>query len=89
MDPNPDREVFISLRFMTVPVPADGLAAVPCLNCQRPLEIHQPDSDLPDRMLATCEECKCWYLIESNPEGTEAVVVLLPPAEPFRDAPED
>jgi hypothetical protein len=85
MDPNADREVSIILRFTTVPIPPEGLSAVRCLSCAKTLDIHQPDSDLPDRMLATCESCKRWYLIECSPDDSEAVVVLLPPAEPFRE----
>ena len=43
-----------------------------CPHCEYSLTLHQPDSDLPDRLLATCEECKSWFL--TNSDG----VVLTP-----------
>lgn len=85
MDPNPDRKASVSLRFTTVSVPPDGLSAVPCLRCEKLLDIHQPNPEQPERILATCEACKRWYLVDCNPEGTEAVVVTLPPPETFRE----
>lgn len=36
----------------------------PCPSCQTPLDFHIPDPDLPNRLLATCEECKTWYLMD-------------------------
>jgi hypothetical protein len=35
-----------------------------CANCQTPLDRHQPDIEQPDRLLGTCCECRCWYLID-------------------------
>ena len=40
-----------------------------CQQCGTSLTLHQPDPDLADRLLATCDECKSWYL--TNPAGTE------------------
>jgi hypothetical protein len=37
------------------------------------LSFHQPDPDLPDRLLATCDECKSWFL--ANNDGTILVPV--------------
>ena len=34
-----------------------------CPNCESPLAIHQPDPGLPDRLLATCDDCKSWYVL--------------------------
>jgi hypothetical protein len=36
-----------------------------CPRCGYYLTFHQPDPELEDRLLATCEECKSWYL--ANP----------------------
>jgi len=33
-----------------------------CPQCGSSLTLHQPDPELPDRLLATCEECKSWFL---------------------------
>ncbi len=40
-----------------------------CRQCGTSLTLHQPDPVVADRLLATCEECKSWYL--TNPAGTE------------------
>jgi hypothetical protein len=37
-----------------------------CPDCECSLTLHQPDSDLPDRLLATCDECKAWFLATSD-----------------------
>lgn len=33
-----------------------------CPRCRSPLDLHQPDPDRPDRLLATCGGCGAWYL---------------------------
>jgi hypothetical protein len=33
-----------------------------CPRCQCLLVLHQPDPELWDRLLATCEKCKSWFL---------------------------
>ena len=53
-----------------------SLAVVCCPRCANALMLHQPDPGLPDRILATCDECKSWYL--SNPGGTELCPLLQP-----------
>jgi hypothetical protein len=40
-----------------------------CPRCEYSLTLHQPDSDLPDRLLATCDECKSWFLANSDGVG--------------------
>ena len=47
---------------------ADQVATC-CPNCEAPLTLHQPDLELPDRLLATCDECKSWYLSDSHGEA--------------------
>jgi hypothetical protein len=37
-----------------------------CARCQTPLDRHQPDVDLPDRLLGTCCGCRAWYLIDDR-----------------------
>ena len=56
-------------------------SAVHCLNCQKRLDVHQPDADLPYRMLATCEACKSWHVVHCDPIEPRALITLLP--EPF------
>jgi hypothetical protein len=31
------------------------------------MTLHQPDLNLPDRLLATCGECRAWYMIFLGP----------------------
>ena len=38
-----------------------------CPRCGCSLTLHQPDPELADRLLATCDDCKSWYL--TNPSG--------------------
>jgi hypothetical protein len=42
----------------------DSRALTPCQNCGCELQLHQPDPDLPKRLLGTCEECKSWFLLD-------------------------
>jgi hypothetical protein len=46
-----------------------------CQNCKFPLALHQPDPQLPDRLLATCDECKSWYVRESA--GAKLLPIVL------------
>jgi hypothetical protein len=78
MEPKPGREVAFTLRCETIPVSLDGMTTFLCLECRKPLDVHQPDADLPDRMLATCDDCKGWHLIDYKPDGRAALVALLP-----------
>jgi len=47
---------------------ADQVATC-CPQCEAQLTFHQPDPELPDRLLATCDECKSWYLADSSGEA--------------------
>lgn len=37
-----------------------------CPECDSDLVLHQPDGNRPERLLATCDECKAWFLIASD-----------------------
>jgi hypothetical protein len=43
-----------------------GEVATCCPRCEYSLTLHQPDPELPDRLLATCDECKAWFLTDSD-----------------------
>ena len=45
---------------------AAGQAMVCCPHCECSLTLHQPDPELPNRLLATCDECKSWFLSDSD-----------------------
>ncbi|MCA1686619.1 MAG: hypothetical protein LC745_11735 [Planctomycetia bacterium] len=84
MEPDLTRELSVPLRYRAAPVRTDGLSTVDCLNCRQPLDIHQPDADLPDRMLGTCPACQTWHLLDCDPGSKLVVVVVLPDFTPFR-----
>ena len=50
---------------------------LPLLALRAPLDIHQPDSALPNHMLTTCE-CRTWHLIGSQTGAPTTFVALLP-----------
>jgi hypothetical protein len=47
--------------------------AVLCLYCENPLTLHQPDEELANRLLGTCEECKSWFI--TNFDGSTLVPI--------------
>ena len=49
-----------------------------CPNCRVAMDLHQPVSEIPDRMLWTCVHCGSWYLMDIHPEKPHAVLVYLP-----------
>lgn len=42
-----------------------------CRKCGSDLTLHQPDPEMPDRILGTCDECKAWYLFDGDSERVE------------------
>ena len=42
------------------------MLSVCCPQCETPLVLHQPDEELADRLLATCETCKSWFLANAD-----------------------
>jgi len=43
--------------------------AICCPRCECNLTLHQPDPELADQLLATCDECKSWFLTNSEGVG--------------------
>jgi hypothetical protein len=39
-----------------------------CPGCRSDLNLHQPDVELPDRLLATCRACRAWFLVRLDAE---------------------
>jgi hypothetical protein len=52
-------------------------AGAECPGCGCELVLHQPDEELADRLLATCGDCKAWFL--TAPGG--GPLVRLPDAD--------
>ena len=76
-DASQTREFSVKLRLKVVPHSADGYPVFHCLCCRGSLELHQPDADLPERMLATCPGCHAWHIV-TCPAAAEHVIVVLP-----------
>jgi hypothetical protein len=67
--------------------PTDGgLDSLRCPSCRRLLELTQPVPECPVRLLGTCPGCESWCVIDVTPDGTEAIMVLLPTGDALRDA---
>jgi hypothetical protein len=45
-------------------------------------ELHQPDDELPDRLLGTCFHCKTWALLDVGEGGRIKLTVLADPSNP-------
>jgi hypothetical protein len=52
----------------------DHISAVECPICRGTLSLQQPDEASPDRLLAVCQGCQGWLLIDL----TEAIIIRLP-----------
>lgn len=68
--------------------------ALACRNCGSDLGLHQPDPEMPERILGTCDECKTWYLfvgdlecIEIAPRRTGRGEVHVPSPSPVMSVP--
>ncbi|MGA8352165.1 MAG: hypothetical protein WB773_30535 [Isosphaeraceae bacterium] len=65
---------------------SDGFAALRCLLCCKPLELHQPTEDMPERLIGTCPHCcGAWHVIDVMQGRLYALVVLLPPSKTLWD----
>jgi uncharacterized protein YbaR (Trm112 family) len=67
------------IRFLSDP---DSLHVIECPGCGDSLTVHQPDENLPDRLLGTCPDCRTWFLID----GATEVMVKLPDESILRDS---
>ncbi len=88
MEPNQGRMVSMTLEVMSFSLGQDGETSFFCTHCDKLVEIHQPDSGLPDRMLGTCDQCHVWYLLTRVSGENRAVIIELPdisPSDPNRN----
>ena len=64
--------VFVAMDLTRLPFRSDEPATILCTKCYTTLDRHQLDTELPSRMIGTCETCKAWYLIDVD-EGLMAL----------------
>jgi len=51
------------------PETAEADTRIDCPDCQKPLDVHQPDPEQPERLLGTCPACKAWFLLGCGEGG--------------------
>ena len=83
MEPNPDRKVSMTVSVMSIALCRDEQNSFFCARCGNPVAIHQPDAELPYRMLGTCDQCHVWYLITCDPAEDRAITIELPDVSQF------
>jgi len=70
-----------SLHFLRFPKVCEQSVHAKCLKCSSDLILHQPDMNLPERLLGVCESCKHWHLIDFVSGAEPGVMVMLPDLE--------
>ena len=77
-------KALVSLAIVRVETGCDNKCAFMCMSCVCSLELYQPDSRFPDRLLGVCSKCEHWHIIDLIPDEDEVVMVLLPEAGLFQ-----
>lgn len=81
------RPLTINWNVTALEVSGDGIiASALCQKCRKELEIHQPQEDNPQELLATCGECGRWHLIQVASDSSEAWMFNLPGVDFIREA---
>jgi hypothetical protein len=63
------------------PAPDPGWSNAPCPPCPRcacRLDLHQPQPNLPERLLGTCDSCDTWAVIEVGSDGVKTILAVVP-----------
>ena len=88
--------MFSGPRSLSVTMPACAVqpcdqdeAWVCCLNCLDPLDLYQPESQDPERLVGTCHGCGRWYLLDWDPISGNGLMLLLPDRDQLRASPSD
>jgi hypothetical protein len=72
----------MSIEIVRLDSDLDHISAVECPICRGTLSLQQPDEASPDQLLAVCQGCHGWLLIDVM----EAIIVRLPDRRAVRDA---
>ena len=82
----PKLDATILVTLSVISIQGDDNESRSCPACKKAMQLHQPDSGFPERMLWTCEHCGTWFLMDLIPDSHEAVMVCLPDEGFFRAA---
>src|SRR5438874_983801 len=77
---SPMTSIILTLDLIRLTPDPDDASELACPACHAVLVLHQPDPQLPDRLLGICEECRAWFLIDAAGE----VMVRLPDEDDLR-----
>jgi hypothetical protein len=88
MRPKRTDSIVIRLDVLPFPAPPDDMSWVRCVQCDKPLDLQQPDAQAPDRLLGICWTCSSWFLIELATERSEMIMVQLPDGSLLRGEPQ-
>jgi hypothetical protein len=80
---------YVTVSLNRISLHVDHIKAQVCPTCTNLMDLHQPDSGFPERMLWTCDHCATWFLMDIDVANSEAVLVCLPDHGHFRAAMED
>jgi hypothetical protein len=72
--------ISLTLQLFDMRLVRDEASASRCPCCRRPLTLHQPDPDCPDRLVGICEGCRTWFIINA----ATGVMVRLPGDQELR-----
>jgi len=85
MGPNPsDDRVRVPLDILPFPRLVEEPGGTACPHCAASLTLHQPDLEMADRLLGTCDGCKRWYLVDLLPGRDDGFLVEMPDRELVR-----
>lgn len=73
------RTITTTTSWNVLLIPSKTRTAEPgCTVCHQPLDLHQPDVEQPDRLLATCGNCGAWHLLQQPDHGKKSLLARLP-----------
>ena len=75
------RSMQVVMTVAQLPADDDVPPGLECPGCERAMDFHQPDADLPSRLLATCSTCRCWATLDYFP-GVATMISVLPVVAP-------
>jgi hypothetical protein len=47
-----------------------------CPTCTGSLTVHQPDPDLPNRLLGVCHDCKSWFFLGARKKAVQLLIAF-------------